>query len=106
VGAGAAAWPSAAGEPARGRGKRGRGHVGGGGRERGEKGCAHGENGETLWTTMGKVHRRRRSSAEPRTKSSIGSEPAVESTNRKPWDKALDEANVVILSDFVNDARI
>jgi hypothetical protein len=43
------------------------------------------------------AHRRRRSSPEPRKKSSIGGIPIVGSTNRKHWDKALDETNTVVL---------
>jgi hypothetical protein len=85
----------------------GKGRVGrGGGRERGERGCTHGKNAETTWTTMGEAHKRRRSSLEPRRKLLIGGEPTVGSTNRKHRDEALDEMNATVLSDFANDTRI
>jgi hypothetical protein len=45
-------------------------------------------------------------SPEPSTKSSIGDESSVGSTNRRHWDEALDETNAVVPSDSTDDARI
>jgi hypothetical protein len=76
-------------------------------REMGERGAVHiGKNGERTWTTMGEAHRRRRSSPEPRRKSSISGEPTVGSKNQNHCDEALDETNAAIVSDFANNARI
>jgi hypothetical protein len=55
---------------------------------------------------MVEAHRRRRPSPEPNTKSSIGDEPLVGSTNQRHQGKALDEANATVPSDSINDARI
>jgi hypothetical protein len=52
------------------------------------------------------VHRRRRSSLEPRRKLSISDESVVGSTNQKHQDEPLDETNAVVLSDFTNNTRI
>jgi hypothetical protein len=60
----------------------------------------------TLGITILQDHRRRRPSSEPSTKSSIGDEPLVGSTNRRHRDEALDNTNAVIPSDSDNDARI
>jgi hypothetical protein len=52
------------------------------------------------------AHQRRRSLPEPRRNSLIDGELEVRSTNRKHRDEALDETNIVVLSDFTNNARI
>jgi hypothetical protein len=71
---------------ARGRGRgrhRGRAQEGEGGPTRTE----NKEHEETVGTTMMEAHRRRRPSPEPSTKSSIGDEPLVGSTNRRHRDE-------------------
>jgi hypothetical protein len=67
---------------------------------------AHGKNGETFMDNNGKAQCRRRSSPEPRRKSSISGEPTVRLMNRKHRDKALDEMDAAVLSNFANDAWI
>jgi hypothetical protein len=51
-------------------------------------------------------YRRRTPSLEPRRNPLIYGEPEVGSTNRKHRDKALDEMNTTVLSNFANDAHI
>jgi hypothetical protein len=63
-------------------------------------------NEETLGTTMLETHWRRRPSPEPSTKSWIGDEPSVGSTNQRHLDKAFDETNAAVPSDSADDARI
>jgi hypothetical protein len=60
----------------------------------------------TSMNNNGKTHQRRRPSSEPRRNLSIDGEPKVRSMNRKHRDKAPDDTNALVLSDFANDARI
>jgi hypothetical protein len=67
----------------------------------------HGEeNEERGEETMEFAHRRRRASLEPRRNPSIDGESEVGSMKQKHEDKALDEMNPTLLSDFTNDAQI
>jgi hypothetical protein len=61
---------------------------------------------ETLGIIMVDAHRRRRPSPEPSTKSLIGDEPSVGSTNRRHRDEAFAETNASVPSDFADDAWI
>jgi hypothetical protein len=55
---------------------------------------------------MVEAHPRRRPSPEPSTKSLIGDEPSVGSTNRRHRDEALDVTNAVVPSDSADNAQI
>jgi hypothetical protein len=48
----------------------------------------------------------KKTSREPRRKTSIDGEPMIGSTNRRHRDEALDETNAAVPSDSANDARI
>jgi hypothetical protein len=48
----------------------------------------------------------KKTSPEPRRKSSIGDEPLVGWTNRRHQDEALDETNAAVPSDFADDVQI
>jgi hypothetical protein len=55
---------------------------------------------------MVEAHWRRRLSSKPSTKSSIGDEPSVGSTNRRHQEESLNETNEAVPSDSGDDARI
>jgi hypothetical protein len=68
--------------------------------------CTGRKNKENLGTRMVEAHRIRRPSPEPNTKSSIGDEPSMGSTNRRHQDEALNKTNVAVPSDSAENARI
>jgi hypothetical protein len=75
-----------------------------------EREALHGRKNEehekTIGTTMVEAHLRTRPSPEPSTKSSIGDESMVRSTNRRHQDETLDKMNAAVPSDSADDARI
>jgi hypothetical protein len=87
-----------------GRGAAARGREGGGE----ERGCAwRGEKKmKNTMPTMVEAHRRRQTSWEPKINMSINGKPEVRSTNRKHWDKALDETNATVPLDSADEAWV